>query len=75
MGEIYNHIVEKRLAEKAGYKDAQEYFSKELADLSVATLKHVRGGGGELQRAGGAALRRHVPVAAADATWRPRAWS
>ncbi len=23
MGEIYNHIVEKKLAEKAGYKDAR----------------------------------------------------
>ncbi|KFE66328.1 hypothetical protein [Hyalangium minutum] len=39
MGEIYNHIVEKKLAEKADYKDAPEYFRKHLADLSVATLK------------------------------------
>jgi hypothetical protein len=39
MGEIYNHIVDKKLAEKAGYKDAPEYFRKHLADLSVAALK------------------------------------
>ncbi|KFE67279.1 hypothetical protein [Hyalangium minutum] len=39
MGEIYNHIVEKKLAEAAGYKDSTEYFRKELADLSVASLK------------------------------------
>ncbi|MFL5346362.1 MAG: hypothetical protein ACJ8AT_16355 [Hyalangium sp.] len=39
MGEIYNHIVDKRLAEKAGYKDAPEYFRKNLADLSLSALK------------------------------------
>ena len=38
MGEIYNYIVEKKLAEKAGYKDARDYLSKNLADLSQATL-------------------------------------
>jgi len=38
MGEIYNSIVEKKLAEKAGYKDARDYLSKHLADLSQATL-------------------------------------
>ncbi|WP_225409761.1 hypothetical protein [Stigmatella hybrida] len=38
MGQIYNHIVEKRLAEKAGHKDAREYFSKHLADLSQTSL-------------------------------------
>jgi hypothetical protein len=38
MGEIYNHIVDKRLAEKAGYKDAREYFSKHLADLPQSSL-------------------------------------
>ncbi|WP_263452262.1 hypothetical protein [Hyalangium gracile] len=38
MGTIYNYIVEKRLAEKAGFKDARDYFSKHLADLSQATL-------------------------------------
>jgi len=38
MGQIYNHIVEKRLAEKAGYKDARDYLSKHLAELSQPTL-------------------------------------
>ena len=38
MGQIYNYIVEQKLAQKAGYKDAQEYFSKHLADLSQAAL-------------------------------------
>jgi hypothetical protein len=38
MGQIYNYIVDKRLAEKAGYKDAREYFSKHLADLSQTSL-------------------------------------
>jgi len=38
MGEIYNHIVDKRLAEKAGYKDAKEYLSKHLADLPQSSL-------------------------------------
>jgi len=38
MGRVYNHIVDKRLAEKAGYKDAREYFSKHLADLSQTSL-------------------------------------
>ena len=30
--------MDKRLAEKAGYKDAKDYFSKQLADLSQSTL-------------------------------------
>jgi len=38
MGQIYNYIVEKRLAEKAGYEDARDYLSKHLADLSQPTL-------------------------------------
>jgi hypothetical protein len=38
MGLIYNHIVDKRLAEKAGYKDAREYFTRHLADLSQPAL-------------------------------------
>jgi hypothetical protein len=38
MGELYNHIVDRKLAEKAGYKDAKEYFSKKLADLSQSAL-------------------------------------
>jgi hypothetical protein len=38
MGVIYNYIVDKRLPQQAGYKDAKEYFSKKLADLSQSTL-------------------------------------
>ncbi|KFE66527.1 hypothetical protein [Hyalangium minutum] len=38
MGEIYNHIVDKKLAEKAGYKDARDYFSQQFADLSQSVL-------------------------------------
>jgi hypothetical protein len=38
MGQYYNHVVDNRLAEKAGYKDARDYFSQHLADLSQATL-------------------------------------
>ena len=38
MGQYYNYVVENRLAEKAGYKDARDYFSKHLADLSQAAL-------------------------------------
>jgi hypothetical protein len=38
MGEIYNHIVAKRLAEKAGFTDARAYFSKHLADLAQSSL-------------------------------------
>jgi len=38
MGQIYNYTVNKRLAEKAGYKDAKDFFAQHLADLSQATL-------------------------------------
>ncbi|WP_224372659.1 hypothetical protein [Hyalangium versicolor] len=38
MGVIYNYIVDKRLPQQAGYKDAREYFSKKLADLSQSAL-------------------------------------
>ena len=38
MGQIYNLIVEKELAQKAGFKDAREFFSTQLADLSQSTL-------------------------------------
>ncbi|MFL5349313.1 MAG: hypothetical protein ACJ8AT_31315 [Hyalangium sp.] len=38
MGQIYNHIVDKELAQKAGFKDAREFFSTQLADLSQTTL-------------------------------------
>ena len=38
LGQLYNYVVHKELAQKAGYKDAKDYFSKHLADLSQATL-------------------------------------
>ncbi len=38
MGQLYNYVVEKRLAEKAGYKDARDYFTQRLADLSQSAL-------------------------------------
>jgi hypothetical protein len=38
MGQLYNHVVVKELAQKAGYKDAPTYFREKLADLSPATL-------------------------------------
>ena len=38
MGEIYNLIVDNKLAEKSGYKDARHYFSEQFADLSQAVL-------------------------------------
>jgi hypothetical protein len=38
MGQLYNHVVEKRLAEKAGYKDAKAFFTQRLADLSQGSL-------------------------------------
>jgi hypothetical protein len=38
MGQLYNFMVEKRLAQKAGYKDAKDFFSQRLVNLSYATL-------------------------------------
>jgi hypothetical protein len=38
MGQLYNYVVDHNLAEKAGYKDARDYFSKHLCDVSQATL-------------------------------------
>lgn len=38
MGLVYNEIVTRKLAEKENYKDAREYLSKHLADLSQASL-------------------------------------
>ena len=38
MGQLYNHVVKNKLAEAAGYKDAQEWFSKHLVDLSQTAL-------------------------------------
>jgi hypothetical protein len=39
MGQLYNHVVKHKLAEAAGYKDAPEWFSQHLVDLSEAALK------------------------------------
>jgi hypothetical protein len=38
MGQLYNYVVEKKLAEKAGYKDAKAWFSQHLVDLSQSAL-------------------------------------
>jgi hypothetical protein len=38
MGQLYNYAVARKLAESAGYKDAREYFSQHLRDVSQATL-------------------------------------
>jgi hypothetical protein len=38
MGQLYNYVVDRQLAEKAGYKDAKDFFAQRLADLSKATL-------------------------------------
>ena len=38
MGQLYDYVVENKLAEKANYKDAPTYFRQHLADLSTATL-------------------------------------
>jgi hypothetical protein len=38
LGQIYNYIVAKKLAEKAGYKDAKDYLTKNLAELSQSAL-------------------------------------
>jgi hypothetical protein len=39
MGQLYNHVVEKKLAEQAGYKDAATYFQQKLADQSTSSLR------------------------------------
>jgi hypothetical protein len=39
MGQLYNHVVKKELAEKAGYKDAKAWFSQHLVDLAEPTLR------------------------------------
>jgi hypothetical protein len=38
MGQLYNYVVDGKLAENANYKDARTYFRQHLADLSWATL-------------------------------------
>jgi hypothetical protein len=39
MGQLYNYAVDNKLAESEGYKDAEEYFSKRLSDLSSSSLR------------------------------------
>lgn len=38
IGSIYNYVVTHNLAEEAGYKDAPEFFAKEVKELARATL-------------------------------------
>ncbi len=38
MGVHYNYVVKNKLAEGAGYKNARDYFSKHLCDVSQASL-------------------------------------
>jgi hypothetical protein len=38
MGQLYNFVVDKKLAEKAGYKDAKDFFTQRLVDLSQPAL-------------------------------------
>ncbi len=42
MGQLYSYVVDKELAQKAGFKDAPDYFRQHLADLSPATLNMYR---------------------------------
>jgi hypothetical protein len=38
MGQLYNDVVDRQLAENAGYSTALDFFSKHVKDLSRATL-------------------------------------
>ncbi|HEX8703211.1 MAG TPA: hypothetical protein VF815_30525 [Myxococcaceae bacterium] len=38
MGPLYNHVVDNKLPEKAGYEDARAWFREHLVDLSQTTL-------------------------------------
>jgi hypothetical protein len=38
IGTLWNHVVDRRLAEIAGHKSAQDYFSKNVKALSQSTL-------------------------------------
>ncbi len=38
LGQLVNYIVDNKLAENAGYKNAAEYFRQHLCDVSQATL-------------------------------------
>ena len=40
IGTLWNHVVDRRLAEIAGYRSALEYFSKHVKVLSPATLSN-----------------------------------
>lgn len=39
MGLLYNYMVDKKLAENAGYQDARDYFSQHLSDLSYTSVR------------------------------------
>jgi len=39
MGQLYNYVVDKKLAEQQGFKDAPTYFSQKLVDLSSSSLR------------------------------------
>ena len=39
MGQLYNYTVDNKLAEGAGFKNAPDDFSKELADLPSSSLR------------------------------------
>jgi hypothetical protein len=38
MGVLFNYVVDRKLAELAGFKDAPDYFQKNLSNISPATL-------------------------------------
>ncbi|MFL5358843.1 hypothetical protein [Archangium sp.] len=38
IGTLYNHVVDRKLAEVAGYKNAQVYFSRKVKAVSQSTL-------------------------------------
>jgi hypothetical protein len=38
IGKLYNHAVDNRLAEKASLKNAPEFFTQQIKDLSRTTL-------------------------------------
>ena len=38
MGQLYNYVVDTKLAEAAGYKESRDWFTQHLVDLSQATL-------------------------------------
>jgi hypothetical protein len=38
MGQLFNYVVDSKLAEKAGYSNAPEYFAEHLADVSRSAL-------------------------------------